>query len=24
LRENAACIAVLGYALANMEGPLAK
>jgi Zn-dependent M28 family amino/carboxypeptidase len=24
LRENAACMAVMGYALANMEGPLAK
>jgi carboxypeptidase Q len=24
LRENAACLAVMGYALADMEGPLAK
>jgi Zn-dependent M28 family amino/carboxypeptidase len=24
LRENAACMAVMGYALADMEGPLAK
>jgi carboxypeptidase Q len=24
LRENAACMAVLGYALASMDGPMAK
>ena len=24
LRENAACMAVMGYALAEMAGPLAK
>jgi hypothetical protein len=24
LQENAACMAVMGYALADMEGPLAN